>query len=591
MITMQEIVNANGNENAANHIVVVGTIAGLSDTQITVAYDTGAMTQHITGNRADLGGSGSIGVALANTDDQSLKAFSFKRCECPQCNNNNAGVTHDMTKADLEEVNARRVAFEDEDGNKQWHKCAMCNGSGFIKELPSGMNPLYDVEWDDTVQSLRDGHVPAQARQQFQSMLLGGRSGKTDQWDVEISPKKLMALDPTGNAIACVPEIIQHYNEMYASPEMPHGMPVGRTKTGVYATVQHREVLLPWMALCAERGLDYSLYGTNHGQDAYLQIKLTDNGTKADIIEALKGAEGINYMRGQDREGNDVPLSQDPRSMISFGIQIRSSFDGAITFMGVAERLACTNGMVTTEKMNLLTLSHKKGAIESMKFDLLADAVLQAALSLWDEISHVERMNDFLLDDTDVERLAVIMKERKIITWPGLGKAKQLTGGRVFRAMVEGWNNPQASRNGASFVAVGGDDPGVVKSLNHFYNVLTGITTHQIDANDIHGKVTGGKAISMDATTKTLKEIHALCREVQISAETAWNEYKFDSANKDAPLTLKEYVAQFGIPMLEEMQPLNENGGFMPNLEYRDADGNVAHEHQLTLRYQAPLVA
>ena len=81
---------------------------------------------------------------------------------------------------------------------------------------------------------------------------------------------------------------------------------------------------------------------------------------------------------------------------------------------------------------------------------------------------------------------------------PKLGKQGQLTGGRVFRAMVEGWAHPERE-----FVMVGGDNPKtVIKSLNHLYNIYTGIYTHQQGTNDRFGSVSGGKAIGLDATTK-----------------------------------------------------------------------------------------
>ena len=45
-------------------------------------------------------------------------------------------------------------------------------------------------------------------------------------------------------------------------------------------------------------------------------------------------------------------------------------------------------------------------------------------------------------------------------------------------------------------------------------------------------------------------------------------------------MTLKEYVAAFGIPMLEEMPQLDE-GGWLPTIHYLDASGNAEKEPQI----------
>ena len=244
--------------------------------------------------------------------------------------------------------------------------------------------------------------------------------------------------------------------------------------------------------ICERNGLDYSIYGANFGQDAIMQIKLVEGSdtTKADLINSLK-AEGI-YMSSVDEEGNRIPLSQDPRSVLSFGIQIKSTFDGAITFTGVCERLAYTNGMIAKEMMALAAINHKNGSIDKINFGAMAKIVLDAAMALWDEMFMVEQMNYIGLTDNDVERIALLLEAEKLLVMPKLGKQGQLTGGRVFRAMVEGWAHPERE-----FVMVGGDNPGVIKSLNHLYNIYTGIYTHQQGTNDKFGSVVAVKPLDL----------------------------------------------------------------------------------------------
>ncbi len=579
----ETIVMENNEGNAAQkHIVVVGEVHALSQTQMWIKYDTGSQPVVIKANRSDIGASGSVGIGLPNqAASQNELAFSFKQVECLKCCNNNDNVQDGMNDEDLEAIGARRVKVDDGDDNSHFYKCGECNGKGFVKQLPSGMNPHYDIAFDDIVQTLADGHVPAASQVQFASMLSGGRSGQVDDWNVHIERKALEAMTPTGEIQPISPAIIQHFNERYASENMPHGMPIGRPKTSVYATVQHQTVIMPWIEICERNDLPYSLYGANFGQDAIMQIKLVEGSetTKADLINSLK-AEGI-YMSSVDEEGNRVPLSQDPRSVLSFGIQIKSTFDGSISFTGICERLACTNGMIATDMMNLVAINHKNGSVQGINFGAMAQVVLDAAMALWDEMFMVEQMNHIGLTDNDVERIALLLEEEKLLVMPKLGKQGQLTGGRVFRAMVEGWAHPERE-----FVAVGGDNPGVVKSLNHLYNDYTGIYTHQQGTNDAFGSVSGGKAIGLDATSKNLKKVHSVLRRVQQSALDAYN----SRSQEEQSLTLKEYVQFNGIPMLEAM-PQREEGGWLPTIDYIGADGNIEKSHKLTMQYFAPLVA
>ena len=70
-------------------------------------------------------------------------------------------------------------------------QCVMAKGS--ITQLPSGMNPLYPVEFDDIVQSLADGIVPEASQVMFPSMLSGGRANTVDNWNVPIKRVELGA--------------------------------------------------------------------------------------------------------------------------------------------------------------------------------------------------------------------------------------------------------------------------------------------------------------------------------------------------------------------------------------------------------------
>lgn len=588
----------NDEQNASNreyHMVVIGEIDHLSKTHATLRYQAGANIHTVEVNRQDFGASGAVGVEHPDLETNQ-RAFSFKKRVCHECGNRNP--------QDCEEGQTARkvrVVIEDADGNEsvKVHNCPSCNGKGHLTDWTSENNalaPSVDVEWMDIHDVLEQGFAPDHAVPTFEFMLKGGRDTISSQWDVEITPVPMGAMkdgqfhvdgkwmsrtDKDGNTTReFVADLIQHYNQQYATPDMPLGLKIGRPKTGQYATRQHRDVIPMFKAWADSRGLKNTVYGMNHGQDAILDIEISANGDRQEVINNIR-TEG----RTIGDDGRPVALSKDPRGVVSFGVQIRSSFDGAIQMVAIAQRLVCLNGMVGTRSEVLLSLQHKHGPMALLELPNLTDKIMQCALSMYNEASSVEAMDYIGLTVEDFERALVIAHERGLMPYPTLSTrdAGRLGGGQIFRNAIKGWAEP-----GAEYVLVGDEYNGTPHTLYHLYNIFNGIATHRPTAHDVHGTVSGGKAIGVDQTQKQMRDFHQLCRDIQ---EDAFSAYKAHHGHEPANgADLNAFVEEYGIPMLEAVEA-NENGHYLPVITSRVNEDGSYNELQLTSRYQPALVA
>lgn len=555
-------------ENAVN-MVVVGRIAHRTDTHIGMVYPSESGQSVLIVNRKDINTTPSTGLSLPNTAD---RIYGFTQAVCPTCNN---------------EASARRqvVFTTDAEGNetRQTIKCSSCDGKGHIKAFPNGHEPVIDDEAQASVAAdIAQGNLPDAYTPAFQSMFKGGRGGIMDEWDTEIVARSLGAVAPNGEFVPVSPAIIQHFNESYATEEMPFGIPVGRTKTDVYATKQHREMLEPFIAHCDTAGLRYNLWGANKGQDAYMDILLAENGSRDEVmasLRALRDAAGAsNY---DDSQFGMRGLKDNPDAVIRFGIQIHHSFDGAFTVRGFAERAACLNGMIATDEKNLLSVQHKKGVMAELNFTALVPIIINAAFELHGEMLEVDAMNDLVIDRADFESILVLAQERGIISFPSVGKNNQLTGGRVFRAACQGWADPSLP-----WVAVGQGEGDTAMSLNHAYNIFTGAFTHQVEANDTHGRVTGGKAISVPNVQKQLRAVHNFMREIQ---NTTYAQARADGCSTMEDIA--EWVAFNGHPMLNDVAHADADAGhILPRITVHMGTDNE-RTVQLSSVIAAPMVA
>ena len=563
------------------NMVVVGRIGFRTDTHIGVVYQSQENTESILViNRQDLTETPSTGMMLPPSAGAN-RAYAFSKAICPSCNN---------------EASQRRSVLitEDEEGNEHREviKCQTCDGKGHVSDFPTQENhvghdytPVIDDELHTLTDGLAYGNLPDAHHPIFRGQFSGGRGGRTDDWDSHIVARNLGAVvdgefSPVVEMKNGTPTftLIQHFNEAYATPEMPLGEPIGRTKTDVYATRQHREMFEDFINHCEAAGLRYNLWGANKGQDAYMDIMLAEKGTREEVIGSLRS------LREAARMSEDIEfprLRDNPNAVISFGIQLHHSFDGAFTVRGIAQRVACLNGMVATDAKNLLSLMHKKGIMDAIVMSELVPMLISAAFDLYGEILQVDAMNDLVIDQADFESILVLAQKRGILSFPSIGKNNQLTGGRVFRAATQGWADPSVP-----WVSVGQGEGDSAQTLNHIYNIFTGIITHQVEARDLHGNVTGGKAIGINRVQSQLMEVHRMCRDIQNTTYEAARDAGCTTAEDIA-----EWVAYNGHPMLNDTYHEDaDEGHILPRITVHMGTDNE-RTVQLTSRYAAPLVA
>lgn len=340
----------------------------------------------------------------------------------------------------------------------------------------------------------------------------GGRTKTTCEWDFEpyVLPAVMNIVDhPEGiedggyvvtDAYRGEPNLFMILNPNVRTEQQPAGAILGAVSSR-YAIASYTDVFLPMLE-----------HANNEGWDA--KITCYDYGKKARM--------DINIKATVDK--NDPTRQKQVGDLYNYGVTIHTSLDGSGSFKisGVAERLACTNGMVTTRSKNLMTLRHTKGGVGKIDFRLLSNAITSMLKEVEAELEQVELMTDFAMDNEMFERLLVAAKDRKILTLPNakpvFGKGSKviqdynITSGYGFRASMMGWSQPEAE-----FVKVEGESVG---TAFHAYNVLTGVLTHKptwrgpSKLSGTGAAILEGSALAMGALDTRLQAVHSLMRDV-----------------------------------------------------------------------------
>jgi hypothetical protein len=553
-----QAINENNEPSATlDHIVVVGSITQRTPTQVTVSYPSMMGDTDLTVTRTEFGAGGSIGVRLNDTmsNEDTNRAFAIKRCVCPTCDNNNEGseavisgnTDINTLVSELEAINARRVVVEVNE-NRTTIKCGTCKGTGKASTLPQSISPLIDGEWQDLTESMNGGELPASHMPVFPSSFNGRRGGIVDNiTDMTMVFKEAQLENTKGDMVGT--GIYTVLNEGYANEDNNYlGMQLGRPKTDCYAFAQHSTIIDEFGDWSSKAGLPYTTYGTNYGQDAVMDIRVIDGSmTKQEVMDDLQTRLEAGEFGDNTGYGLMSTLEANPDlGNIGFGVQIRHSFDGALTIRGVSERLWCLNGCSSTKETVILSATHKKGVFENLNFGNIAKLVMTAVASMVAQNSEVENMNDIILGSQNLEALIALQVNRGLISYPSIGQDSELTGGRQYRAFTQGWGNPEEA-----WVAVGEDFGGSqVGSLYQAYQNTNGIINHQPAVNDAHGRVDGGKAVSFAKTNADLAKQHSLFVEIQNDAQRAFAETMGHSPQGNE---LNEFIAEHGIPMLNEM--------------------------------------
>jgi len=402
---------------------------------------------------------------------------------------------------------------------------------GIVNAMENG-EPLDDVEAaDDEVPMWVDASAPdiivdgvkvEQSDGAFDDMLFsGGRKEKAStDWDFDPVRKPAFVLydsgsDEMGSTMARVnnasgePVSYHIFNPLYADDKRPAGAYLG-TFSPTYYPMPYRKGFGPVLDLAAERGYNAKVLAWDEGKRAACFL---DVSTNVDWDKAVADSNvGDKWTKSGFMNNGDYRI----------GIAIHNSLDGSSAFkvQAVAERLACTNGMVMGDRANLISLKHTNGVLGSYDFDALAekiDSVIEMAAK---EILVAESMRDVVVNRDTFEKLMTICERNGLITKPTVkrdddGKIEKLTRGHMWRVMGQGWTKPSEP-----WVAVSNKDQG---TLYHVYNILTGAITHKPEWTDADGKIMKGSTLNFNTFHDRLNKVHKVLGDITTRAASGQN--------------------------------------------------------------------
>lgn len=402
---------------------------------------------------------------------------------------------------------------------------------GIVNAMENG-EPLDDIESvDDEVPMWVDSSAPdiivdgvkvEQSDGAFDDMLFsGGRKEKASvDWDFDPVRKPAFVLydsgnDEMGSTMARVnnasgePVSYHIFNPLYADDKRPAGAYLG-TFSPTYYPMPYRKGFGPVLDLAAERGYNAKVLAWDEGKRAACFL---DVSTNVDWEKAVADSNvGDKWTKSGFMNNGDYRI----------GIAIHNSLDGSSAFkvQAVAERLACTNGMVMGDRANLISLKHTNGVLGSYDFDALAekiDSVMEMAAK---EILVAESMRDVEVNRDTFDKLMTICERNGLITKPILkrddhGRVESVSRGHMWRLMGQGWTKPSEP-----WVAVSNKDQG---TLYHVYNILTGAITHKPEWQNSDGKVLKGSTLNFNTFHDRLNKVHKVLGDITTRAASGQN--------------------------------------------------------------------
>jgi hypothetical protein len=374
-------------------------------------------------------------------------------------------------------------------------------------ETPDDSIPDFGTTEGDDTPDWADHGAAADYIQQHQGegysfLTSGGRATSTVNWDFEplISPA---LIDVAGHPSGQVPDGFYTITAPNGTPNLfvvsnpdvrTTNQPAGVFLSAVssrYAAASYPQVFGPLAQACAENGWTFRVTAFDHGKKARMDIDIT---TASGAVENL--SENYRY-----------------------GITVHNSLDGSgsLRVSGVAMRLVCANGMVATQRRNLLSVRHTKSGVGSIDFDAFANSIAGVIEQVESELTEIEAMRGISIDDITFERLLSAAQARGILTMPRATLMDNgdynLSRGHLFRAAMQGWATPAAP-----WVMVEGDSIG---TLFHAYQVLTGALTHKprwegpSTALGNGATVLEGNTVGISTLDNRLHSTHALLRGIQ----------------------------------------------------------------------------
>tara|TARA_B100001564_G_C20668661_1_gene685002 strand:+ start:3486 stop:4856 length:1371 start_codon:yes stop_codon:yes gene_type:complete len=335
------------------------------------------------------------------------------------------------------------------------------------------------------------------------------------------------------------PNHILLLNPKESSENQPIGAPLA-VVSDRYAIVSYADLYAPIARFCDRKGWAWAITCYDQGKKARMDIDVTNRGgfgRNAKMNnDATNGMSNREIMKELNLRTGDL---------YNYGITIHNSLDGSgsLRMVGVAQRVACTNGMVASSKRHLLSLRHTENSIGSIDFDKFGDQIGEMIEDVEKELMFVESLRGKEMTDDLFDRLLVAAQQRKILTLPkavpiineGTGEITDydMQQGHLWQVSRSGWENEDLD-----WVKVEKESVG---TAFHAYQVLTGGLTHKPQwngpktRNGEGEKTMNGRTLNLKTLDKRLFDVHMLMRDV---AEERVNLENFPTSEEAMNITV-----------------------------------------------------
>lgn len=370
------------------------------------------------------------------------------------------------------------------------------------------------------------------------------------QSDENMAPVFNPVNDAKGNPIA-----FGVFNPTYADENRPEGALLS-TVSKDYFPVSYPTVYDPLLELAVENGWKAQVVAYNEGGKARMDCDVSQ-ATQHKNKARQRLMEGGHSWLDTD-VFNDSAKSLD--GLYRYGFTVNNSLDGtrALSVQAVSMRMYCTNLAVMGNAQTISALRHRKGVMKNRDWNAFANRINDVIMDAQRSLVEMEFMQHIPVDVQLFERLMTLCETKGLLSWPQkkpvMKNDKQIdekiTGGHMWRLMMDGWTNPSNS-----WVNVSNEQTG---TLYQAYNVLNGAITHKPEWSD--GKQTlKGRTVGFDTLNRRLSTVHDVMTGV---LHQTVNDYRKDAEVKkigyDDLNDLKSYIASDGLGALNDIPMASE---------------------------------
>ena len=427
----------------------------------------------------------------------------------------------DIVRVELSDLlgGADSDANDDEIPNWDRHQTivnsmAASEGEGYAF-LTNGMREKTTCDWDFQPLSF-----PVQVKldqETIDELLAAGVYDTNQHGDETVRENEIQEGFYTSTNTQGRPNNILLLNPKESSENQPIGAPLAVVSER-YAVVSYADLYAPIARYCDNKGWAWAITCYDQGRKARMDIDVTNRGgfgRKRIDSEETKGMSRSQIMKANDLRTGDL---------YNYGITIHNSLDGSgsLRMVGVAQRVACLNGMVASSKRHLLSLRHTENSIGAIDFEKFGDEIGDMIRDVERELMFVESLRGKEMTDELFDKLLVAAQQRKILTLPKAVPIINETTGEIIDYDMQQGHLWQVSKNGwenanLDWVKV---KPSAVGTAYHAYQVLTGGLTHKPEwtgpktRNGEGEKTMSGRTLNLKTLDKRLHDVHLLMKDV-----------------------------------------------------------------------------